>query len=92
MYANEKERHKIFNFLKNYQRTIIDFKPNTGNYPKYPIFSCNKTRHYAYIHKVKITGLKKGMLYLNFQNSTVYIIFSRQKVQWENYQFKWEWA
>ena len=27
----------------------------TMNYPKYPVFSCNKTRHCAYIHRVKIT-------------------------------------
>ena len=25
----------------------------TVNYPKYPVFPCNKTRYYAYIHKVK---------------------------------------
>ena len=34
----------------------------TVNYPKYPFFACNKTQHCAYIYRVKITGLKKGML------------------------------
>ena len=33
----------------------------TVNTPKYPVFPFNKTRYCAYIHRVKITGLKKNL-------------------------------